>query len=157
MNKLFTLLTLIFSFSVLAESDLKSEYLNDLKEEKNWTVHFGGWSYHFERNPKNNENNKLLALQYKNVVMGTFKNTYSEQTFLIGYATDDFHIAGPVYVGGWIGATYGYTEEQVNVNIKGTKITPMIAPYFKIKYEDLGIDIGVLGDVTMFIKLNYNF
>ena len=51
-------------------------------------LYTGAWSYHFDRDQWNekwniNEDNKLIAYQYKKVIVGHFYNSFGDSTALL--------------------------------------------------------------------------
>jgi hypothetical protein len=76
-------------------------------------LYTGAWSYHYYKDEVEeagydiNSNQNLIAYEYKNVLVGYYKNSWGYDTAVIAYRFDIVTIgdfAGALYVGG----NYGY-------------------------------------------------
>lgn len=74
-------------------------------------IHLGQWSWHFNRTVAWNETNDLIALEYKNVFVGSFVNSYGDRSYTAAYRLP--HQMGPLDLGLKVGAVYGYKDNLV--------------------------------------------
>lgn len=67
-------------------------------------LYTGAWSYHFNDMPENkytdeyNEDNDMIAIEYKNYMIGTFVNSYNHRNYLAAYTieSDNFLLVAGV-------------------------------------------------------------
>ncbi|CAH9016797.1 putative TMhelix containing protein [Vibrio phage 242E40-1] len=104
-------------------------------------IYFGGVSKHFGSNYdgdgyKYNENHELVAIEYKNIFLGTMLNSYHERSYAVGY---QYGLIEEKYfnLDVALGAISGYTEEQNDifriggVNGFGSLMLEANTPYVK--------------------------
>lgn len=131
---------------------------NALASEDQFSVTVGVYTKHFEGDFDYNENNKLLAFEYNNFVVGTFDNSFDDQTYLVGY---DWHTEWNDFRFGVIGgAMYGYNRGRVYDMFysegSGTKLLPLALPYVSYNKYLIKPIVGVMGNaVTLLAKYEF--
>lgn len=116
-------------------------------------LYTGAWSYHYYKDEVEaegydiNSNQNLLAYEYKNILVGYYKNSWGYDTAVIAYRFDLFTLGdftGAMYAG----ANYGYRFcSNDKRSDKDAKVCPVAMPaiiYTKYKLEPalIGIDHG---------------
>lgn len=74
-------------------------------------LHLGQWSWHFNRTVAWNETNDLIAIEYRNVFVGSFVNSYGDRSYTAAYRLP--YAMGPLDLGIKLGAVYGYQDNLV--------------------------------------------
>lgn len=122
MRKTLALLTILVA-SAPAQADDLSLYIGsvtshpfssgyDYEREDKGSIHFkdGEWKHPIIKERRDfNESNKLLAIEYKSVFAGYFKNSFNDDSFALGYRFS--HQFSKNWEGSvLVGATYGYRD-----------------------------------------------
>lgn len=127
-----------------------------LASDETASIHFGGFSHHLNNNKDYNNNNKILAVEYKNVVVGTFDNSFDDQSYLIGY---NFHSNWlDLQFGIVTGLVYGYDKDDVSKSVLlwGTNLMPLIFPYVTYTKYDIQPTAGIFGEAaTLLFKYKF--
>ncbi len=97
----------------------------------------GSWSHHINAKAEYNQQHNTLGIQYKNIEAMTFKNSYSIQSYSLGYSWQTELIEKWVYAGIGGGAVYGYGDIQGY-----NTITPYISPFVSAYYKQVGFSVG---------------
>lgn len=111
-------------------------------------LYLGGWSKHFNSSYDYNETNNLIGIEYDNLVVGKFDNSFDETTYIFGY---DWNTQWyDIKVGALSGVMYGYTRGRLYDYLyesgSGKRLLPMILPYISyVKYPVQPV-IGVMGN-----------
>ena len=117
-------------------------------------VYLGGLSKHFaeaawKRDGYNlNNNQKLMAVEYKSYTVGTYVNTFHDRTHFVAKSFRLFELED-VQINIGIGLSYGYTYCRTQTTeFKDPTICPVLTPEFiytkyKIQPVFLMIDDGV--------------
>lgn len=96
------------------------------------SLYLGAWSKHF-KDEMQNETHNLIALEVNSIIAGTFKNSFSDQTYFVAY---DLEWESTYFdYGFWLGLSYGYCGDGQQNNY--TSLTgcntggfvPVIMPY----------------------------
>jgi len=109
------------------------------------SVILGMWSKHTSENRhKYNETNEMYALQYKGFVVGTFKNSYYNRTYIAGVARKvlekEFNKDTTIDLQYKAGFMHGYKDKYPNV----AGVTPVILPVIGVNYKLLGVDFLII-------------
>lgn len=150
---MYSIIKLISVFLLLNSFQLKAE---------NFSLLFGGWSNHqkaeykvvnTDKKIKYNENHKMIGIKFNNFVLSTFKNSFYNQSIIMGY---DYKLTGfkiheylNIQVGAVVGLVEGYTKIQINKAYIGNNISlyvlPKISSVFKINNKlSLSVDNGLI-------------
>lgn len=70
-------------------------------------IHFGGWSAHL-KDAEYNETHNLVALEHQSVMIGTFDNSYGDESWFAGYRFSREY--GYLELSAVPGAVYGYRK-----------------------------------------------
>lgn len=144
------LLTLILS--------LISTYSLANEEEPSLDIYLGGWSYHVDAEFDYNESHNMVAIEYENIVFGSFKNSFDEDTYLLGYHwykdVDDFRIGGMGLL------THGYSKgryyEAFYKKGSGQKVLPIPVVYVSYTKYPVQPVIGIMGNaITALVKIDF--
>lgn len=126
-------------------------------------LHFLGISHHFNNNDTYNNNNYGLLLEHNSWVVGGFKNSYNDDTYIVGL-TGKTQLVGPLQVGLLGGLNYGYygcgtppdPSNQTSLLPQTRKFCPVFAPYLAWT-TPVGIDpivsLSSIGSVTLSIRI----
>ncbi|ENC6709911.1 hypothetical protein ABKY54_004521 [Vibrio harveyi] len=110
----------------------------------------GGWSQHFfkQPGPALNYKNDLLAVEYDNWIVGTFKNSYDDRTYTAAY---DFNWQrDDLEYGVAVGLNYGYcgsNQKDKFIDKYGcdtANIVPMVMPYVSYSKFRIKPTVGLL-------------
>lgn len=93
--------------------DIEESVTEVVEERTTYKLYYGGWSKHLnESDYDRNENNQLVAFEYRSWVVGTFVNSFYDRTWMAGY---NFNYAWDKLEVGIIGGvSYGYDEEDAD-------------------------------------------
>jgi len=119
----------------------------------------GMWSVHTSNHKDEmcGENN-LLGIDYNGYTIGTFKNSYRNQTVFIGLGRTVYtlHVAKGLNVDFKyrIGAIHGYKDKYPNI----VGVSPLAYPLLGVNYKKIGTDITIIpSDRPIFASsLRYN-
>lgn len=121
-------------------------------------VYLGGWSYHLGTDYNYNENHNMVVLEYDNVVFGGFKNSFDENTYVLGYHwykdVDDFRFSA-------IGLlTYGYSKGNYYEVFyeRGSGSKALIVPVVSVSYTKYNVQpaIGLMGNaLAVLVKAKF--
>jgi hypothetical protein len=122
----------------------------------------GAWSYHFNKDQYiTNENNNLIAINYKNWTAGGFKNSYGIDTY---FAAKKFSIAsyGHLNFSALAGINYGYNNCQgvINVGINEDQkkvICPVLSPAVTYTRYEIQPSVLLLSNNVLGAALTFNF
>lgn len=115
----------------------------------------GGWSKHFVEKGAN-EDHKLIAAEYKNVVVGIFVNSFNNRSYLLGY--DNYYDTDYLKLGLITGVVKGYTSDNGAFKhlVIGHDYAPMVIPYLQVNTPYIQPKVGLLGR-SIFITFNIDF
>lgn len=112
-------------------------------------IYVGAWSKHINPSDQvNNENHKMIAVEYKGYLVSSFENSFGNHTVALGkrfelFETENFK--GAVY----IGATYGYQgscDQRSKKRSNKSVVCPLVVPeivYTKYKTQ---IAVSLMGN-----------
>lgn len=109
-------------------------------------IYVGGWSHHLTERDNGedfNESHYMFAIEVDNYVVGTFKNSFGDQTYAVGYNYS--WTRGDFEYGTLLGVSYGYKEKYMDdsktfLNHNGWM--PLVVPYVNYNlYEDSDVSI----------------
>lgn len=112
-------------------------------------IYLGAWSHHIKpADTINNENHKLIAVEYKGYFVSHFKNSFNDTTYGVAkryefYRSTDFTAA--VY----LGVTYGYKGacEASNEALPDNKVVcPLILPEIVYTKHKTQIAFSIMGN-----------
>ena len=139
------------SLTLLVALTAMNSYANNIPEVLGYqaervSLYVGGWSHHLTERDNGedfNESHNMFALEVDNYVIGTFKNSFGDQTYAVGYnyswEYQDFEY------GVLAGVSYGYKEKYMDdsktfLNYNGWM--PLVVPYVNYNlYEDNDVSI----------------
>ncbi|BFN33578.1 hypothetical protein VHTUMSATKI_37730 [Vibrio harveyi] len=146
MKKLISLFVLFVSLSSNANA-------TDDMEDK-FSIFAGGWSYHLVNQQYLNSKHDLFGVEYKNWLMATFKNSYGDPTYTVGY---DFNWQSDYFdYGVAVGANYGYCgDNQVKrytdtYGCETEHLFPLVMPYVSYSQYDIQPTIGMMFQAVVF-------
>ena len=127
------------------------------------SITFGGVSHHFITEDYENSMHNTLAITYNKVMVGYFKNSYDNDSFIAGYAfnvKDEKYFTMDLIVAAVRGydKCYGkFTDEENRQGKSKIEVCPMLAPTFIFK-----VDYPVKPQLTLFgdaltLSANYKF
>jgi hypothetical protein len=100
------------------------------------SLYTGAWSYHFtDQETVRNETHNLLAYEHKGWIVGTFNNSYKDQTFVFGKKIFSGDL-GVLHTNLYVGIDYGYKEcksGRPQDPHNPAVVCPAIIPEFTIK------------------------
>ncbi len=141
--------------------------LNNKKSGKIWafikgkpinnSVLLGMFSHHTSKNDEHNETHNLIGLDYKGYSIGTFKNSFSDQTFYAGISrklyekklTEKFKFDIKYKLIG----LHGYGDRYPNIG----GITPVIMPVIGFTRNNTGIDFIIIPDDKPTFTFNFRY
>jgi hypothetical protein len=88
------------------------------------SLYVGLYTAHFESNPNWNNNNNLIAVEFDNYLLATFKNSHGFQTYLAGREKKLNNHISAIY-----GVTYGYDPKCLKI-VPGDCYVGTYAPSF---------------------------
>jgi hypothetical protein len=107
-------------------------------------VYLGMWSEHFGTSKDYEENNRLAAIQYNGLYAGTFRNSHSDQTYMMGVArTLAKKSIGEnleLDAGYKVGPMYGYKRGVPTIG--GWSVLPFVTA--GVSYKALGADVNYI-------------
>lgn len=122
-------------------------------------VYLGGWSTHLTGSTDKtgyeyNEKHDLLAVEYKNIFVGTMVHSYDARSYVAGYSFDlyesqyiDFKLLA--------GAVHGYTEAQNDIARLGN-VNGFIAPVLEINTPYVQPTVMLFGE-ALTLTFKYEF
>lgn len=106
-------------------------------------VYTGAWSKHLFTDQEYNEVHNFAAIEHKGVMGGYFKNSYNEDSYVVGFrltkAWGDFE-GGVMFA-----ATYGYRDCVQGYADASKRLCPAIVPsvaYTKYRVQPLALLLG---------------
>ncbi|MDD3012414.1 MAG: hypothetical protein PHC34_01770 [Candidatus Gastranaerophilales bacterium] len=118
----------------------------------------GMWSMHTSNHKDEmcGENN-LIGLDYNGFTIGTFKNSYRNQSTFVGLGRTVYtlHVAKELNVDFKyrIGAIYGYKDKYPNV----VGVSPLAYPLIGINYKKIGTDITIIPSDRPIFASNFRY
>ncbi|MDD3149722.1 MAG: hypothetical protein PHV68_02715 [Candidatus Gastranaerophilales bacterium] len=135
---------------------LKTIWIITKGEPADNSLLMGMYSYHTAHRWKNyNEQNNMLALQIKGISIGTFDNSYDNQTYFASFARKlhtwelpknfelDFQYKA--------GIMHGYDDKYPNI----AGITPIILPIIGLNYKGYGADLFIIPSQRPILSVNF--
>lgn len=105
-------------------------------------------SYHYDRDKEHNESHKIIGGQYRNYEAFTFINSKLRRSYYLGYIDREaYYITRDIYLGYSVGIISGYSSTVV----------PFIFPMVTYKYEEVGIDLILISDQGLGLRVRYEF
>lgn len=136
MNKRFLIAALFIFCSHL--------YVQNASAEGTTYVYTGAWSKHVGTSQEYNETHNFLAVEYKGIMAGYFKNSYSTDSAVAGYRFK--RQWGDFDAGLLVGATWGYTHcLKGEAEGKNKRTCPVVVPsiaYTKYKAQPALLVLG---------------
>ncbi len=139
------------------KESLKSRTWDFIKGEKGDSAILLGMFSHHTSDKDHNETHNLVGIDYKGYTIGTFKNSYSDQTVYAGihrkiyesYLTKHikFNINYKLCL------MHGYDDHYPNI----AGITPIIMPMFGLTLWKLGMDFIAVPDDDPTLIINFRF
>jgi len=74
------------------------------------SLYFGVYTAHFEQNPRWNNNNSLVAVEFDDYLLASFTNSHGFQTYLAGREAKLNNYVSAIY-----GVTYGYDPKCLKI------------------------------------------
>lgn len=137
------------------KNKLKTIWILTKGEPADNALLMGMYSYHTCHRWKHyNEQNNMLAMQYKGISVGTFDNSYDNQTYFVGFArklhtwslpknfTLDFQYKAAIM--------HGYKDKYPNI----AGVTPVILPIVGLNYNGYGADLFVIPSQRPILSIN---
>lgn len=114
------------------------------KSDDELYVYTGAWSHHVGSDYDYNQDHDLIAVEYKNVFVGFFKNSFAEDAFAAGYKIKrtwgDFE--GSVLFGG----TYGYRDCFSGYADAARRVCPVVVPSLAYTAYKVQPTVMILGN-----------
>lgn len=122
-------------------------------------VYLGGWSNHLTGSTDKtgyeyNEKHDLIAVEYKNIFVGTMINSYDTRSYVAGYSFDlyeskyiDFRMLA--------GAVHGYTEAQNNI-LRAGSLNGFVAPVVEFNTPYIEPTLMLFGE-ALTLTFKYEF
>lgn len=124
-----------------------------VKSEEYPSVYALGYSKHLVEGDYN-ETHNYFAVEWHNFHVGTFNNSYNNQSYIVSYNLEIWENSN-FTVGGLSGFVHGYHKDKVNIPmIKG--MMPVIVPYVKYTKYKVKPTVGLLGQ-AVFITFEIDF
>jgi hypothetical protein len=114
--------------------------------------YLGGWSHHLKTDGMNEQHN-FIAVEYNNFIAGTFKNSYSDTSFMIAYDWA-YDFDNSISIGAWTGITTGYDCDLMPMCVNG--VVPAVVPYVTIKALPLQPVVALFGE-ALFLTVKVEF
>lgn len=108
------------------------------------SIHFGGWSKHKAKGL--NETHQLYAIEHRNVIAGTFINSYNNRGYIAGYnwkASAKYFDYGVV-----LGGVTGYNKGEIKA-VDCSNLCPLVIPYISTKNWPVNLQLGFNGDMAL--------
>ncbi|EIZ1450459.1 hypothetical protein MOU93_004443 [Vibrio parahaemolyticus] len=112
-----------------------------------------GFSKHVGVDGDFNEVHDLIGIEHKNFFIGTYNNSYYDQTYLATYnfkwsASEHFEsdIASYFNYGFTAGMSYGYDCDYIDFAICKNKFMPVITPYIEFDKYFIKPNVSILGN-----------
>lgn len=123
------------------------------------SIYFGGWSNHLSGSTDKsgyeyNEKHDLIALEYKQIFVGTMINSYDTRSYVLGYS---FEPLSTKYVDFKIlaGAVHGYEEHQNDILRVGS-LNGFIAPVVELNTPYIKPVVMLFGE-ALTLTFKYEF
>jgi hypothetical protein len=143
----------------IAEPGTPSKLWKYIKGKPSQSAILGGmWSLHTSnhKDERCGENN-LIGLDYNGYTIGTFKNSYRDQSFFIGVDRTVYSLGSSkgvnVNVRYKLGALYGYKDKYPNI----IGISPLAYPLIGINYKKVGTDITIIPSGRPIFASNFRY
>ncbi len=116
-------------------------------------IYLGGWSHHLSTDGLN-EHHSFVAVEHKNVIVGTFENSYSNRSVMVAYNWG-YHFGNDIGVGAWVGVTTGYDCDEIKFPcIAG--VLPAVVPYVTFKGFPVQPVVALFGEALLFtVKVEF--
>lgn len=134
-------------------NEIQTYFEEEVESYTTYSVYYGVWTTHLSDKWDNdyNNDNQLVAVEYRDWVAGTFKNSFYDRTWIAGY---NFKYEwNDLVLGAVTGVSYGYDEDDIDdekfrINYKGWM--PVVFPHASYPvYNDGDVEvrpvIGFLG------------
>ena len=122
-------------------------------------IYTGSWSYHFDQkdHPISNENHELIGYQHNSWMVGSYKNSWGDQSYIIGR---EFSIKqyGNFKFSALVGADYGYMScDTPPEHTEPPKWCPAILPTVTYVKYDVQPSLAIMGRALTFqIRWKFN-
>ena len=112
------------------------------------SIILGGWSSHQTKDTYNfNEVHNAVGIVHNDYIVTTFKNSYYNQSVVVAkqfnFTEHNFNEL-TVSTSIALGVVSGYTEKQLGAAYIGSGISAYVLPTVSVKYNDFGVDFGVI-------------
>ena len=116
-------------------------------------VMVGGWSKHMVTDGDYNSNHKIVAIEYKNILIGRFTNSYYRESYIAAYAIHRqwSDVKGSLYVGAVRGYRGCYSDNKLS-----TTLCPVFIPSLSYTKYSIQPAVLVLGEAVV-VAVKYQF
>lgn len=124
-------------------------YDYQVEDKTKWQYRDGEWKHPMITERREfNESNDLLAIEYKNVFVGYFRNSFDDDTFALGYRFS--HKIGKHWEASLVaGATYGYRDCTSSWDqFESKKVCPALSPMLSYTKYKLKPTVAVIGEAV---------
>lgn len=146
----------ILSLILIALSNKAFSQTED--SDKEVGVYLGGWSYHLGTDYDYNGDHNMVVFEYGDVVFGGFKNSFNENTYVLGYHwykdVEDFRFSAMGLL------TYGYSQGNYYEMFyeRGSGAKALVVPVVSVSYTKYQVQpaIGLMGNaLAVLVKAKF--
>lgn len=113
--------------------------------------YLGGWSFNWGTAPDYTSSSNIVMLQFDNFVAGYYKNSFSNDTYVLGWAFDEWTIAQDLNVGLMVGMSHGFPNDETEVTLGDSEFAPIAVPYITFTRYAVQPMFGLMGTDAAFI------
>ena len=118
-------------------------------------IYLGMFTYHFDPKSRRvrNWNQDLIGFQYKDIFVGTFRNSFEKRTWTIGiarnYYSQKLSNTWDLTLGGRLGLLYGYRDGQAPLS-NFSPVIPVVEAYSQFIYrEHYGMEVMLTTSLSL--------
>ena len=125
-------------------------------------IYTGAWSYHYLKDLKYkkqyNETNYLVGIQHENLFIGTFNNSYEQQTYIAGLYYPLFFEGEVVEISAAVGGSYGYKQcYGAGKSTDKAKFCGLILPEITINLGVIKPTIILIGTDVLVLSFKWKY